>query len=95
MDANRFNVENVDSALTDLEAMMSRLRAVVDDGEKLGDSLSMNLDVLSREEKFRAALSLWRQFSKIQTALTWMELYIRAARRNTNTLLESIPEEAE
>ena len=87
-------IEAIDTAMDGIEEMAARLRELSDAGSKMGDDLTSRMDGMTREDRFEAAMQLWRQFSKIGTALTWLELHTRTARRNANTLLNELPEEA-
>lgn len=84
------SVANVANALHEVGQILTRLRALADAGLKMGDDLTNGLDSMSRDERFEAAMQMWRQFSKVSSACTFVELNTQAAVRNTNTLLSEM-----
>jgi hypothetical protein len=87
------NIENIIAALDAIEGNTARLRSLADTGSKIGDDMTNNVTGMSREEQFNAAMEIWRHFSKIGAAITWLELNARTARRNANSLLSELTEE--
>jgi hypothetical protein len=85
-------VEAIDTALDGIDEMTANLRALADAGTKMGDALTNNIDLMTREERFDEVMKMWRQFSKISGAITWLELHARTVRRNTYSLLSELPE---
>jgi hypothetical protein len=90
MNAN--TVENIVRSLDEIDEMVANLRKLADAGTKMGDDLTRCMDSMARGDRFDAAMNLWRQFSKVNTAVAWIELSAMIARRNTNSLLTEIPE---
>ena len=88
------NIENIDCALDAIEEMTAKLHELADAGAKMGDELTRDMDRLGRDERFEAAMRMWRQFSKIGAATSLLHLHAMGARRNTNSLLSELPEEA-
>jgi hypothetical protein len=88
-------VEAIDTALDGIEGMTANLRALADAGSKMGDGLTSKIDLITREERFEEAMKMWRQFSRISGAITWLELHVRTARRYTNSLLSELSESNE
>jgi uncharacterized NAD(P)/FAD-binding protein YdhS len=58
-------VEAIDTALDGIEGMTANLRALADAGSKMGDGLTSNIDLITREERFEEAMKMWRQFSRM------------------------------
>jgi hypothetical protein len=85
----------IDTALDGIEEMTAILRDLADAGTKIGDALTNNIDLMTREERFDEAMKMWRQLSKVGNAISWLELHARAARRNTNSLLSELSESNE
>jgi hypothetical protein len=85
-------IETINTALDGIEGMTANLRALADAGSKMGDDLTSNIDIMTREERFEEVMKMWRQFSKIGGAISWLELHARTARRYTNSLLSELSE---
>lgn len=84
--------ENISAGLDGIDEMTAKLRELADAGAKMGDALTAGMDSMSREERFNAAMAMWRQFTKIGTAISWVDLSARNARRSVNTLLDVLPD---
>jgi len=85
-------VSNISSALDGIEEMAAKLRELSDAGSRMGDSYTNAVDSMCREKRFDLAMSMWRQFTIMGTAVSWLQLHARSARRNVNTLLDAIPD---
>jgi hypothetical protein len=83
-------IETINTALDGIEGMTANLRALADAGNKMGDELTSSIDLMTREERFEEAMKMWRQFSKMGGAISWLELHVRTARRYTNSLLNEL-----
>jgi hypothetical protein len=92
---NAKTVENIVQSLDGIDEMVANLRKLADAGTKMGDDLTRCMDSMARGDRFNAAMELWRQFSKVNAAVAWIDLNARIARRNTNSLLSEIPEGVE
>jgi hypothetical protein len=92
--SHKMHIENIDASLDGIDEMVAHIRRLSDAGGKMADELTNNMNSMSRSDTFDAAMDVWRQFTKMGAAITWLELHARTARRNTNSLLDMIPEGA-
>lgn len=87
------DVECVSDALFDMEEKLKTLRQLVDASSAMAEKLTGDMQAMTHNQRFEAAMDIWRHLSKVGTAAMWLDIHTGTARRHTNYLLSSFAEE--